>query len=426
MKGGTAAGRARAPRWGRPALALGLLFAWILCLPLSGPLLARASPEGVGPFTATEAFALSHGLALVALGLMSFVLPRLERTLAWWGPALTALGLAVALAPLPAWGPLLVAGGVLSAGAVLAVGRALSCLPWRDRPWGVAAGAALANVPLYLLGLPEAPEAYRPWAALLALGPLALPLLLGDAGPLPRGRPRELPALLPAIFVLYLVGGLAYGAVVPSLGETGARIGVLPYIALLPAAAAVASRYGRGRIGSAGPAVLAVGFALWALLPEGGRDVPAQALSVGGFALLDLFFWTALADQREPRLAFGAGLGAMAMAIFSGLMMSDLVAGREEAVALVAAAILASASVLMPSPAPAERAVLELRVDGLGPLSPREREALLHLASGLTAKEIALAMGISPGTARKLLERAYRKLGARNRVEAVSRMMERR
>jgi DNA-binding CsgD family transcriptional regulator len=178
-------------------------------------------------------------------------------------------------------------------------------------------------------------------------------------------------------------------------------------------------------VGRAAPAVLAVGFALWALLPAGGRDVPAQALSVGGFALLDLFFWTALADQREPRLAFGAGLAAMVMAIFSGLMMSDLVAGRAEAVALVAATILAAASVLMPSPAPVERAVLEPRADGFRKLSPREREALMHLANGLTAKEIAAVMGVSPGTARKLLERAYRKLGARNRVEAVSKMVSR-
>ncbi len=426
LRGKAVRKRARRLPGGQHALALGLLFAWVLCLPLAGPLLARASPADLGPFSATEAFTLAHGLALPALGLASLRLPRLDRTLAWWGPALSALGLAVAFSPPRAWGPLLAAGGVLSAGGVLAVGRALSSLPWQERPWAVALGAALANLPLYLLGLPEAPDSYRPWAALLALGPLALPFLLRNTTPAPGGRPRELPGLALASFVLYLVGGLAYGAVAPSLGEAGARIGVLPYITLLPAGAFLASRYGREQAGRAGPALLALGFALWAFLPQGTGDIPAQALGVGGFAFLDVFFWTAFADQQEPRLAFGVGLGSMVMAIFSGLMLSGLVAEREEAVALTAATILAVASVLWPPVRATERAALELRLDGRGPLSPREREALMLLARGLTTKEVAQAMGISPGTARKLLERAYRKLGARSGIEAVARIMERR
>jgi|DewCreStandDraft_2_1066082.scaffolds.fasta_scaffold00258_16 hypothetical protein len=71
-------------RLARPALAPRLLFVWILCLPLAGLLQARASPEGLAPFTATEAFALAHGVALATLGLASVVPPRLERALVRW------------------------------------------------------------------------------------------------------------------------------------------------------------------------------------------------------------------------------------------------------------------------------------------------------------------------------------------------------
>lgn len=52
-------------------------------------------------------------------------------------------------------------------------------------------------------------------------------------------------------------------------------------------------------------------------------------------------------------------------------------------------------------------------------LTRRERECLQHSAKGLTAKHIALAMNRSVATVNLHLNSAARKLGARNRVEAV-------
>lgn len=53
-------------------------------------------------------------------------------------------------------------------------------------------------------------------------------------------------------------------------------------------------------------------------------------------------------------------------------------------------------------------------------LSRREREALGHAARGLATAEIAEAMGLSPGTVKAYLRSVLRKLGCRNRMEAVN------
>lgn len=54
-------------------------------------------------------------------------------------------------------------------------------------------------------------------------------------------------------------------------------------------------------------------------------------------------------------------------------------------------------------------------------LSPRERECLKLCATGMTAKQIAYKLDRSPATVMLHLKSATRKLGARNRVQAVAR-----
>lgn len=54
-------------------------------------------------------------------------------------------------------------------------------------------------------------------------------------------------------------------------------------------------------------------------------------------------------------------------------------------------------------------------------LTPREEEVLRLLAQGLSAKEMARALDLSPDTVRDHLERLYAKLESRNRVEALER-----
>ena len=52
-------------------------------------------------------------------------------------------------------------------------------------------------------------------------------------------------------------------------------------------------------------------------------------------------------------------------------------------------------------------------------LTPREQSVLEHLASGLTAKEIATRLSISPDTVNAHLKHIYQKLHVRSRIEAV-------
>ncbi|HYH12865.1 MAG TPA: LuxR C-terminal-related transcriptional regulator, partial [Thermomicrobiales bacterium] len=58
------------------------------------------------------------------------------------------------------------------------------------------------------------------------------------------------------------------------------------------------------------------------------------------------------------------------------------------------------------------------------PLSAREHEVLRSLAAGLTNREIAAALFISPETVKKHTSSIYGKLGVRGRAEAIARSLE--
>lgn len=52
-------------------------------------------------------------------------------------------------------------------------------------------------------------------------------------------------------------------------------------------------------------------------------------------------------------------------------------------------------------------------------LTRREQAVLTWLRKGLSNKDIALAIGISPRTVQKHLQRVYQHLGVRTRAEAI-------
>ncbi len=60
------------------------------------------------------------------------------------------------------------------------------------------------------------------------------------------------------------------------------------------------------------------------------------------------------------------------------------------------------------------------RPDGVPSLSPRERDVMRMVAEGATNREIAEQLGIGAETVKTLISRAFTKLGARKRAEAVS------
>jgi len=81
---------------------------------------------------------------------------------------------------------------------------------------------------------------------------------------------------------------------------------------------------------------------------------------------------------------------------------------------------------------PANRAIVDL-ADAIAPtrrraeasaLSPREREVLNLVARGLSGKQIARQLGISPKTVEHHKTRAFAKLGVPNQAAAVAALME--
>ena len=58
---------------------------------------------------------------------------------------------------------------------------------------------------------------------------------------------------------------------------------------------------------------------------------------------------------------------------------------------------------------------------GPDPVSPRERDVLAAFASGATNPAIARELGLSPNTVKQHASSIFRKLGVRNRAEAVRR-----
>ena len=54
-------------------------------------------------------------------------------------------------------------------------------------------------------------------------------------------------------------------------------------------------------------------------------------------------------------------------------------------------------------------------------LTERELEILEYLSLGLTVKQVATRLGLSPRTVDSHIQKLYRKLGVRNRVQAISR-----
>lgn len=76
----------------------------------------------------------------------------------------------------------------------------------------------------------------------------------------------------------------------------------------------------------------------------------------------------------------------------------------------------------IPTLALREDGTIEQRVEGdTGSVSPRERDVLFAFAAGATNPVIASQLGLSPNTVKQHASSIFRKLGVRNRAEAVRR-----
>jgi DNA-binding NarL/FixJ family response regulator len=130
-----------------------------------------------------------------------------------------------------------------------------------------------------------------------------------------------------------------------------------------------------------------------------GAELARELTALGVRVLI----YTGAEDREALRSALRAGATGIAL-------KGDSINGLPAAVAAVAAGEPYIASRL--------RDLVE-RADP-GRLSPREREVLFLLATGLNNDEVAVELGLSPQTTKTQLKNAMRKLGARSRLEAVT------
>jgi DNA-binding CsgD family transcriptional regulator len=117
---------------------------------------------------------------------------------------------------------------------------------------------------------------------------------------------------------------------------------------------------------------------------------------------------------RAPAVVIGSGAGE-----FAGRLGSDADAVQ------VDAALRAVAAGLTVSAAPAPTSAFDpLPEDSAVVLTSREIEVLAALGNGLTNKETARRLGISPHTVKFHIESIFRKLGVATRAEAVAKGMQ--
>ena len=136
----------------------------------------------------------------------------------------------------------------------------------------------------------------------------------------------------------------------------------------------------------------------------------ARKVVEGGMARHVLIYtWDTVPEVRQEVL--DAGLSGM---VVKSASADELVSAIERAAA--------GEVIVIEGPGTARRSG---GFDPPGPLSERETEVLVLLAQGLTNRQIAEALYLSPETVKTYVSRLYAKLGVTNRASAVVWAMER-
>lgn len=155
------------------------------------------------------------------------------------------------------------------------------------------------------------------------------------------------------------------------------------------------------------------GSAAWRLVETLRPDVLVSDIEMPGATGLEL-----AARIRDAKLAtrvlivttFGRP-GYLRRALDAGVRGYLLKDQPSEELAAAVRRIAAGGRVIAPE-------LAEAAWESPDPLNDRERDVLRHAEQGLSNKEIADVLGLSPGTVRNYLSEAAQKLGADNRVEA--------
>ncbi|WP_255638219.1 response regulator transcription factor [Amycolatopsis sp. DSM 110486] len=143
------------------------------------------------------------------------------------------------------------------------------------------------------------------------------------------------------------------------------------------------------------------------LVLPGIDGIQVGSLITARYPTVKILIMTSFSETGNVRRAIDAGL--------SGYLLKD--AGSDEIVAAVRAAtrgeLYLDSAITRCLTGPAERGGT-----GLDGLTPREREVLIHIATGLSNIQIANKLQISERTARTHVSNLFAKLGVASRTQA--------
>lgn len=143
------------------------------------------------------------------------------------------------------------------------------------------------------------------------------------------------------------------------------------------------------------------------LIIPGIDGIQAGSLITQRYPTVKILIMTSFSEREDVRRAIDAGL--------SGYLLKD--AGSDEIVSAVRAAVRGELYL--------DSAVTRCLTDpagrggtGLAELTPREREVLIHIATGQSNRQIATKLRISERTARTHVSNLFAKLGVVSRTQA--------
>jgi DNA-binding NarL/FixJ family response regulator len=172
---------------------------------------------------------------------------------------------------------------------------------------------------------------------------------------------------------------------------------------------------------------------------DGGEAVRLATRSLPDVVLMDIRMPGMDGVEATRRIAANPALGSVHVVILTTFDIDEyvfeslrsgaagfLVKDTDAAELLKAVRVAASGEALL-APKITRRLIAEFaarsrkprRAPGLGTLTPREREVLIEVATGLSNDEIAEKLYMSPSTAKTHATRAMTKLGARDRAQLV-------
>ena len=437
------------------ALELGFFFAWLLTVPLFGPLLQR-SAELRGTSVQPHLFMLVHAITLVGLGMI------LNRTKTK-RPVVHAIRYCVLLCALFTiaffWAPPSYQESLLG---LMAIPSSLYILLWVERfvsldqgqrPSIMVLAIFIANVVYVLIQL------LSPYLGLAALTLLATTLLLVPALrprrfageikstpqlPTPTADWRVLLKFCLAVVALYVVGGLYYTVTrdaVESSSTWGPIFLILPYLLGLGGTLWVIKTLGLRSLAILSAAVLGIGYGLSALPPYPGSMLLAFALIQAALAGFDVFVWVGLAEyclkNLKPVGVYGWGLGANVTGLLAGSFLAtswlartpkDIITNSALAATLVLFVSIVALVELPPRPKGVHEEpslvkpnntseVMTLPPHLSAALTPRQLEVANLMLRGLENKEIEQELYITANTTKSHIRQVYRRLEVHNRQE---------